>query len=532
MKRWIALALTVLILGGLIGWRLRANRAQAAAQSQQRAARSGSAPLVSVAAAARKDIVTTFTSVGSVEAPQKVDIAPKVAGRIEYLQVREGDRVRRGQVLARIDPAEIEAEVREKEAALAETQSRLAQARLGQGPSDVGVRTEIRQQEANLGSMQADYEQVRGNYDAQVASADAAVTDAEGRLGSANAAIANAEAAIRSAQANLANAQTRLNRMDSLYKEGVVAQQEVDDARTVMRVQQGLLDVAEGQLNAARAQRDSASAQKQAAQKQAGIARTKGKADIAAARAKVTQARAAAELARANTAQRPAYQQNLAALQASVDAARASLRAAQSRRTDTALVSPLDGFVTMRYLDTGALATPSQPVLAVQSIRQVWVAISVPEEVSRRIYNGQTAVVAFDALSGRKVTGRVIQINPAADEQSRQFQVRVRLDNPNYLLKPGMFGRVSFTTERVRNTVVVPREAVQQTPDGPTVVVVKADNVVERRPVTTGASDGATIAITNGLAESEKVVTLSGGALKDGQKVRLEGERPRRTARQ
>ena len=58
------------------------------------------------------------------------------------------------------------------------------------------------------------------------------------------------------------------------------------------------------------------------------------------------------------------------------------------------------------------------------------------------------AQVKLDAMPDRLFTGRIVQVNPAADPQSRQFNVRVGLDNPQNLLKPGMFGRATFTTER------------------------------------------------------------------------------------
>jgi HlyD family secretion protein len=523
MKRWVYVLVPLLVLGALIGWRLRAKQVEVAAQSRVREARQKSPPVVSVAPVEVRDIVHTFTAVGTIDAPLNVRIASKVTGRIDFLQAHEGDRVKRGQVLVRIDPSEIEAQVRQQQAALAEAQYRLAQAQITQAPMDVQVNTQIRQQQATLASAQANFNQVRQNYAAQLAAAQAAVTDAQGRIDNANAAIANGDAAIRSAQANLENAQTKFNRVQELYKQGFIAAQDVDDARAAANVQNAALDVARGQRNAAVATHDSAVAQKQAAQNQADIVKTKGQADIEAARAQVAQARAALEYAQANRAQEPAYQQNLAALKAAVAAAQAGLRNAEAQLANLVLTSPLDGFVTGRSMDPGAMATPGQPILTVQAIRQVWVTVPVPEEVSRRITFGLLATVTFDALPGRTFTGKVTQINPAADPMSRQFAVRVTLDNPQNLIKPGMFARVSMVSERVRSAVVVRREAIQQGPSGPTVVVVNDANVVQRRPVTLGASDTDHIAVTQGLQPGERVVTLSATPLKDGQVVRVGG---------
>lgn len=526
MKRWLLVLIPLFILIGLIGWRFNLKKTEAAEQAQQRAARGKMPPLVSVAEATTRDIVQTFEAVGSVEAPFNVRIAPKVTDLIEHLEVREGDRVKRGQVLVRINPAEVEAQIRQRQAALAEAQSRLAQAQIGQAPTNVGVATQIRQQEAALASAQAEHNQTRERVAAEQSAAAADISDAQGRIDSANAAIANAEAAIRSAQANLDNARAKFNRIHDLYQQGFIAAQEVDDARTTVQVQEGALEVARSQKSAAVAQRNSAQAQKQSAEKQAEVIRARGRADLAAALAKVQQAQAALDLARANTAQKPAYQQNVAALRSAVDAARAALRSAINRRADTLLVSPIDGYVTARFADPGAMATPGQPILTVQAIRQVWVTVSVLEEVSREIHLGQTAQVRLDALPGQTFTGRITQINPSADPQSRQFSVRISLDNSKNLLKPGMYARVTLTTRRLPRVVAIPREAVQQGPDGPAVTVVGEDGVARRRPVVLGASDPDGYAVKKGLRPGEKVVILSAAPVRDGTTVRVAEEQP------
>lgn len=525
MKRFLYVLVPILALGLMIAWRLNLKKTEAAQQTKLREARMKTPPMVSVAPAQTRDIVQTFEAVGSVEAPFNVKIAPRLTGQIDYLQAREGDRVKKGQVLVRIDPADLNSLVRQQQAALAEAQYRLAQAQINQNPTNVSVTTQIQQQAATLASAQADYTQVKENYAAQQATAAAAVTDAQGRVDNANATIGNAEAAIRSAQANLDNAQARYNRILDLYKQGFIAAQDVDDARTTVRVQQSALDAARGQLTSAQAARDSAAAQKQSAQEQASIVTTKGKADIAAARAKVAQAEAALRYARANTAQKPAYQQNLAALRASVAAAQAAVRSAESHRADTILTAPLDGYITGRMMDPGSLATPGQPILAIQAIREVWVTLPVPEEISRKIFLGQSARAAFDALPDRVFTGKITQINPSADPLSRQFAVRVSLDNRQNLIKPGMFARVTLETERVRSAVVVPREAVQQSPQGAAVTVIDSADTAHRRPVTVGASDSDGIAITRGVQPGEQVVILSGMPLKDGQAVRIGGQK-------
>jgi len=505
MKRWIGLIIPLLIVGSLITWRLGQNKAELAAETSKRAMRMNAPALVSLATVILHDISHNFEATGTVEAPLNVKIAPKVTGRIEYLEVREGDRVRKGQVIVRIDPSDVEAQVQQQMASVAEAQYRLAQAKMGQNPADVSVNTQIRQQKAALESAKADYNQVRENYKALLAAASANVTDAQSK-------ILNAKAVIKSAQANLENAKIKYDRVVGLYKKGFVSTQEVDDTKASLSVYQSELEVAQGQLTSATAQED-------AVQQQAGIVKTKGKADIEAAKAKTTQAEAAFDYANANTAQKSAYKQSISALEAALNAERAGLKNAESKRRDTVLSSPMDGFITGRYADPGAVVTSGQPIIAVQFMKQIWVTVSIPEDASSKIHLGQQANIQVDGLPNRIFTGKIIQINPSADLESRQFIARIIIDNSQNLLKPGMFTRVSIETERIKNAVVVPREAVQKDKLGSYVICVDRENKAVRKPVLTGASDDDFIAIERGVVAGDKVVVMSGLPIKEGQLV-------------
>lgn len=113
MKRWLYALIPLFALGLLIAWRYRANKAQADELNHQREARKTSAPVVSVVPARMRDIVHTFETVGSAESPFNVKIAAKVTGRIDFLELREGAPVTSGQVVARIDPSQVEAQMRQ-----------------------------------------------------------------------------------------------------------------------------------------------------------------------------------------------------------------------------------------------------------------------------------------------------------------------------------------------------------------------------------------------------------------------------------
>lgn len=527
MKRWFSILGAVLALTVLIGWRLTQKQAKAEAEKKAGAALRSAPALVETTPVVRKDVLQTFEAVGNVEAPLAVDVSPEVTGKIVYLTAREGYRVQAGEVLVRIDPLETETALRREQANLAQARARLSEAQLTRDSRSVNVESVIRQQQAALKTAQAQETQARADHDAQIAAADASITAAEGRLNAAEAAIKGADASITSAQANVENAKTILMRQEALLEKGFVSKQLVDNARTSLKVQDAALLRAREERRSAVAERDAAQAQKQVLERQAVIARNKAAADVAAAVAAVAQAQATLEGAQANTAQTTAYAQNLAALQAQVRVAEANVRTAKAKIADTILRAPLTGIVTRRLVDPGALVSINQPILSLQAVEQVWATVSIPEEISRKIYQSQTARVTFDAMPGVTFAGIVAQILPAADAQSRQFTARVRLDNRSNRIKPGMFGRVTFILAEAKDALVVPMEAVQSDPARPGVgnVMVVADGKAAKRQVQTGMNDGKALVLKSGVTEGEEIIILSANPIKEGQTVRGSGEK-------
>lgn len=187
MKRWLAILLPILVLTGLIGWRISQKRSDAANQAQQRVSRTKTSARASLAVVEKRDIIHTYESTGSVEAPLSVKIAPKITGRIEYLEVHEGDKVKKGQVLVRIDSTQVEAQVQQQMANVAQAEYKLAQARMSQNPNDVSLQTQVRQQNAATASAKADYTQVKQTSESQIAAALANLNDAGSKVENAQA---------------------------------------------------------------------------------------------------------------------------------------------------------------------------------------------------------------------------------------------------------------------------------------------------------------------------------------------------------
>ncbi len=478
-------------------------------------------PLVETAKARPAVITESLQSVGSLESPFRVQISPLTSGRIEQMAYREGDTVHAKDVVARIDSSDADLQVIQSQSSVAEAESRLAQAKLGQNSTSVTSSANVTQQLAALTSARADLNQTQQNVSAQVAAASDTIIDATAKLNSAKAQVANASAIVGREQASVANSKVHLDRVTELYRQRFVAAQDLDDAKTAYQVQLSAVKVADAQLAAANQSVSSASAVLNGATQQKLIVERKANADVASAKARETQASQALKMATANTFQPAAYKENLAALQSVVVAARAALSQARARREQTVLRSSITGTVTARTADPGSLASPSTPIMTIQYLDWLFFNAAFPIETSGRIYVGQSVVVGLDGQPERPIDGTITDVNLVADPQSRQYTVRVKISNTDHKLRAGMFGHIQIITKVVHAEAAVPKEAVRQAGGKTTVVVVSTDKKAHVRDVVIGASDDKVQQILSGVTAGEVVVSGTYATLKDGQGVNV-----------
>lgn len=525
MKIWLSLGVVGIVLLGLVGYRWKNEAAEAKELEAQQGARRGQSPTVEIAIAAQRPMRDIISAVGSFESPFRATLSPRTAGRIVQLEVREGDSVSVGQTLVRIDPQEVDAFVMQQRASLSESQARLAEAEARYEATASEVDAQIRTAEAALARAQADAEKAQRNRDALIAGAESEVDDAKAQLGSAEAQVTNAAAEVRSARAELNNALARQKRVQELAKEGYVSIQGVEDAALQVESRRAALDVRLGQETSAKASENAARARVTAAEKRATITKQTAETEIKLAAAAVKQAEAALAQARANRSRTPAFRQNLRALEAGVAAANAELNQAFARRSDTELKAPFKGTVTSRNLDPGSLATPGQSILVIEATDWLYMNAAVPIESAAQMTTGMSAEITLDAFPERIFTGTVDRINRAAEPQSRQVEVKIKVMNADGDLRPGAFAKVQIIVGRNANATVIPTEAVKTVAGQPTVHVVNSEDEIESRTVKTGNTDKGLIEIKEGIKPGDRVVVLSYQNVRDSQKVQIAAER-------
>ena len=183
-------------------------------------------------------------------------------------------------------------------------------------------------------------------------------------------------------------------------------------------------------------------------------------------------------------------------------------------------------------VDRGALVSPSTPLFEVVDIDRVKVGIAVVEGDYRKVSLGQPVAVRVDAYPDNRFNGTITRISPVLDPQTRTGEVEIELDNPDGVLKPGMFARTTIVVERKRGVLMVPEASPVKTGAGYGVFrLTDGGSKVERVEVSPGLNNGGWVEVTGDLRKGDKVVTLGSSLVRHGQRIRVAGDGPRAGSR-
>ncbi|HYM92384.1 MAG TPA: efflux RND transporter periplasmic adaptor subunit, partial [bacterium] len=245
------------------------------------------------------------------------------------------------------------------------------------------------------------------------------------------------------------------------------------------------------------------------------------------AQAQVTQAEAAYDSARQNwnLTEVGARQEDIQQARAQLAQAQAGLAAIQVQLRDSTVYAPFAGTITQRSVEPGEIVSSfagsaQSPLFVLSQVDDVYVEFVVPAQHRAELQQGQAAQMAVDGLPGKTFDGRVEEIRPAADVASRSFGVKIRVPNPQGILRPGMFARGAIVVGVRRDVLQIPEEAVVAATSGP-IAFVARDGRVTRQSVTLGDTHDGLVEVKSGLAEGDKVVVQGQEALTDNQPVTL-----------
>jgi RND family efflux transporter MFP subunit len=179
------------------------------------------------------------------------------------------------------------------------------------------------------------------------------------------------------------------------------------------------------------------------------------------------------------------------------------------------LYAPASGFVMERNAFAKQRVMPDTVLYNIADLSTVWVVADVFEYEADAVRIGQPAVLTLAYMPGRTFRGRVSYILPTIDPATRTVKVRIEFPNPEFLLKPEMYGEVEFQTGGTRR-LVVPQTAVLNSGDRQTVFVDRGNGYFEPRDVKIGAQNSGRTEILSGLRAGERIV-ISGNFLIDSE---------------
>jgi RND family efflux transporter MFP subunit len=354
------------------------------------------APIVAVAKAVPEDMSKSVVLTAEFKPFQEVDVMAKVAGYVKHINVDIGDRVEQGQLLATLEIPEMHDDLARGKANLQRSEADVTHAK-----------DELQRAESQHEVVHINYTRLAGVMKAQP---------------------------------------------------GLVAQQEVDDAR-------GRDLVAESQVSAAKSA--------------------------------------------------------LAAAQQAVGVANAEQAKIQTLLNYANVTAPFTGVVTKRFADTGSMIqagtssqTQAMPVVRLSQNNLLRLILPVPESVVPAIRLGQSVEVKVPSI-GRSFPGKVARFADRVNLETRTMETEVDVPNPRLVLVPGMYAEVDLTLERHPNALAVPLSALA----GSKVYVVTPGNKVEVREVTLGLETANRAEIRSGLQAGDMVVIGNRSQLTPGQQV-------------
>jgi RND family efflux transporter MFP subunit len=202
---------------------------------------------------------------------------------------------------------------------------------------------------------------------------------------------------------------------------------------------------------------------------------------------------------------------------AEVSEANAALAQARTSLGYTRVRAPFAAVVTEKMAEAGVLASPGMPLFTLEDTRNFRLEVTVDESDIHLVRESQVVRVSIDALGNLPLSGRVVQIVPAADPASRSFLVKIGLP-ADTRLRSGLFGRADFPRGE-RAALLIPRSAIAERGQLEGVYVLDASKIAELRYVTVGKISGDAIEVLSGLQPGETIVAAPGNRELGGKRI-------------
>ncbi|MGO8908496.1 MAG: efflux RND transporter periplasmic adaptor subunit [Bradyrhizobium sp.] len=256
--------------------------------------------------------------------------------------------------------------------------------------------------------------------------------------------------------------------------------------------------------------------------------------DLASFKAQATGAELALDRAKQLAARQFGPQSTVDAAQATYDQANAGIAKTEAIISQKLVRAPFDGELGVRHVEVGQFLTAGTQIVTLTDLSTLYANFTVPEKGSAALKVGQTVRIAVDAYPGRTFEGKINAIEPQIATDTRNIRVQATIDNPDHILKPGMFTTTTVVLPDKPPVVTVPETAVDYTLYGDSVFLItekkeddgKTSLSVVRTFVRTGNRINGRAEILSGLKAGDRVVAVGQLKLQSGAAVAISTDAP------
>lgn len=435
----LAIPLVVLLIIGFFLWR------------------SWRPPLVTEVQPKLMTITETIASSGRVGGATETLVGVQAQGVIQQLNVKEGDRVMAGQTLATVRNNVAEAQVAQAEQAVRTAQAQLAQAARGPLASEVEAAS------------------------ARVGQAEAQVAEQKASIAQAQKAVTQARAQLNQLRAERDLSASELDRTRRLFRDGIIARAEYDQAQTGLRV-----------------------AEERVAAQQQAVELAQANVEQAQAGLKAAEANLRAQQASLQTVTSGARKEDVQVAQQRLYEAEQAVRVAKQQAENTVVTAPFAGVVTEITAEVGQ-TVGTQGVLRLVS-GDLEIRLDVDESNLADLRLGQTAIISSSTFSDSTFDGHVTELGAAVDVARGTVQVTITPSNTPEWLRPGQTVNVNIVTGKDVERLLVPPTALTRAGETTVVFVVQNGRALEK-PVVTRSPTQEGVPVLAGLTAQDWILS-------------------------
>src|ERR1700682_2772962 len=257
-------------------------------------------------------------------------------------------------------------------------------------------------------------------------------------------------------------------------------------------------------------------------------------ADLANFKAQATVAQLSLDRAKQLASRQFGPQATVDSAQAAYDQAQAGIAKTEAIISQKLVRAPFDGELGVRHVEVGQFLTAGTQIVTLTDLSTLYANLTVTEKDSAALKVGQTVRILVDAYPGRTFEGKITAIEPQIATDTRNIRVQATLENPDHILKPGMFATTTVVLPDKPAVVTIPETAVDYTLYGDSVFLItekKADDgktslTVVRPFVRSGNRINGRAEILSGLKPGDRVVAVGQLKLQSGAAVAISADAP------